>query len=113
MRGIMAFAHAPPKSEGSLVRELRAQFMGAKYDDRAPIIPRGDEQEAQIVEEVNRFVESAPMAEGRVPIGSAPFPQSGVPISGDEEMESVVIQRKIRRKRGSWWQVGKDIEKKR
>jgi hypothetical protein len=113
MRGIMAFAHAPPKSENSLVRELRAQFMGAKYDDRAPIIPRGDEQEAQIVEEVNRFVESAPMAEGRVPIGSAPFPQSGVPISGDDEMESVVIQRKIRRKRGSWWQVGKDIEKKR
>ena len=112
MRGIIAFSHAPPKSEGSLVRELRAQFMGAKYDDRAPIIPRGDEQEAQIVEEVNRFVDSA-VSEGHVPMGSAPFPQSGVPIAGDEDKESVVIRRTIRRKRGSWWQVAKDLDKKR
>jgi hypothetical protein len=111
-RGIMAFAHAPPKREGSLVRELRAQFMGATYDDRTPIVPRHDEQEAQIVEEVNRFVDSAPVPEGRVPMGSAPFPQSGVPIAGDEEMESVVIRRTERRKRGSWWQIAKDLETK-
>jgi hypothetical protein len=110
--GNMAFAHAPPKREGSLVRELRAQFMGAGYDDRPPILPRDNAEEAQIVEEVNRFVDSAPVAEGRVPIGSAPFPQSGVPIAGDEDKESVVIRRTVRKKRGSWWQVAKDIDKK-
>ncbi|MGO9264835.1 MAG: hypothetical protein ACLQBA_08115 [Candidatus Binataceae bacterium] len=111
-RGIMAFAHAPPKRDGSLVRELRAQFMGTKYDDRPPIVLHDGEKEAEIVAEVNRFVDSAPLAEGRVPIDSAPFPQSGVPIAGDEDKESVVIQRTIRRKRGSWWQVAKDIDKK-
>jgi hypothetical protein len=112
-RSIMAFAHAPPKRDGSLVRELRARFMGTEYDDRPPILLGDKEKEAQIVAEVNRFVDLAPLTEGRVPIDSAPFPQSGVPIAGDEEKESVVIQRTIRKKRGSWWQVAKDIDKKR
>jgi hypothetical protein len=99
------FAHAPPKREGSLVRELRA--MGATYDDRTPIQVGDEERDAQIVADVNRFVDAAPVEEGRVLMGSAPFPQSGVSIAGDKEMESVVIRRSVHRKRGSWWQISK------
>jgi hypothetical protein len=99
-RGIMSFAHAPPKQGGSVVRELRAQFMGANYDDRPPVSIGSAEQEAEIVAQVNQMVDSAP------------FPESGVPISGDEDAESVVIRRTIRKKRGSWWQMPKDIDKK-
>jgi hypothetical protein len=98
-RGITNFAHAPPKLEGSLVRELRAQFMGANYDDRPPVALKSPEQEAEIVAQINQMIDSAP------------FPESGVPISGDEDKESVVIKRSVHKKRGSWWQVPKDIDK--
>jgi hypothetical protein len=75
--------------------------MGQTYDDGPPVTLKSSRTgEAAIVNEVQQW------------LGTAPFPEGGVPISGNEDAEAVVIQRVMRRKSGSWWQVPKDLKYK-
>jgi hypothetical protein len=55
--GIMAFAHAPPNREGSIVRQLRAEFMGAGYDDAPPVaLPSADDPKTKaLVEDIMKW----------------------------------------------------------
>ena len=89
-RGIRAFAHAPPKRDGSIVRKLRAEFMGAEYDDRPPITPAppGDPRDEELVRFVNQMTE-------------APDAPEGMTEEDSEEPPSFTFKRLVRKKRGS------------
>lgn len=99
-RGIGVFAHAPPKLDGSVVRQLRAKFLSATYDDGPYIEPpkKGDPRHAEIFKDAEKW-KDAPTA----PPGSEP--------RDDERLEMLQIERRIRHKKGSWWQLGKDFKK--
>jgi hypothetical protein len=99
-RGITFFAHAPPKREGSLVRSLRAQFMGEKYDDQPLINPpeQGSRNSEELVNEVSKWAE-APSAPSQL-------------AADDDDIEAMTIKRSVRKKRGSWWQLPKDLGSK-
>jgi hypothetical protein len=98
--GIMRFAHAPPKNDGSLVRRLRARFLGTDYDDRPPPgPPRNDEKSKKLVEKLTRW-QHAPAAE-----------QTDAPRSVSlDDMESVSMARLVPKRKGSWWLVPKDLK---
>ncbi len=97
-RGISNFAYAPPKLEGSMVRSLRAQFMGAGYDDQPPIHPpdKGDPASDKLVSEVSKWNEAATL------------PDDGVGTD-DDHIEATTIQRSVKKRRGSWWQLPRDL----
>jgi len=95
-KGISHFAYAPPKREGSLVRELRAQFLSEGYDDAPPVkAPKDPEKERQLVEKLNRWAEAAP-------------PDSSEAPTDFEKHATMTIKRSVRLRKGSWWQLPKE-----
>lgn len=87
-QGIMEFAQAPPKRDGSLVRELRAQFLAPGYDDQPPVpVPEG-EQGAELVQHLNAW-------------SSAPTAPMDISIRDNDELEMMALERKVHRKKGS------------
>jgi hypothetical protein len=96
--GIMNFAHAPPKVEGSLVRELRARFLKPDYDDRPRIEPppEDDARNKELVADIDDW-ESAPE-----------LAQSMGDDGGEADM--MMIKRRIAKRKGSWWQLPKDLK---
>jgi hypothetical protein len=95
-RVIMSFAHAPPKREGSLVRELRARFMGAGYDDRPPVQIQDKEKNTELVQQLTAWTKApAALQEMARDIGANTW--------------MTAIQRRVRKKKGSWYQVPKDL----
>jgi hypothetical protein len=104
-RGIMSFAHAPPKLDGSLVRELRSRYMRKGYDDEPPIDPKAaDPAKMKALAEHLASWAKAP-EEPPAP------PTEGVPFGG-AETKMMAIERRVRLKKGSWWQLPKDIKDK-
>lgn len=101
-RGIMDFAHVPPKLEGSLVRELRAKYMRPGVDDepRIDLKNRDPAQTKVIVDHLTSWSNAQTAAPGEVE------------ISSDEDTKMLGIQRKVRHRKGSWWQLPKDIKEK-
>jgi hypothetical protein len=99
-RGITFFAQAPPKIEGSLVRRLRASYMGAGYDDQPPIEPpvKGDPRHTKLIEDLDKW-QKAPDAPA-----DARQPADG------ERVELLSLKRRVHKKRGSWYQVPKDLK---
>lgn len=99
-KGIMNFAHSPPKLERSLVRELRARFLGEGYDDRPPIErpPEGDPRDNELIADFEGW-KSAPEVAG---------------LTGEDgsEADMIMIERRISKRRGSWWQLPKDLKAK-
>jgi hypothetical protein len=95
-RGITFFAHAPPKRDRSIVRVLRAQFLGANYDDAAleSLPPPGPERADYLYKKSKMWTRDVPV-------------QDTGPMS-PQVAETVVIRRTIKPQRGSWWQVPSD-----
>ena len=99
-RGLSHFAYAPPKREGSLVRALRSQLLGEGYDDAPRMMaPTDPEKERQLVEEVNRWVEASPADPSEAP-------------TDFERHDTMTIKRSVRLRKGSWWQLPKELGSK-
>jgi hypothetical protein len=88
--GIRAFAHYPPT--GNLVADLWDRFMRKGYRDEQPV-KLDPEQEADLVRRLSEFRERPTL--------------SGGELGHTGEMMS--IARMVRKKRGSWWQLPKDM----
>ena len=93
----MSFAKRAPNLEGSVVRALRARYLRAGYDDE-PVVelertPEDAERDRKLIEHFQRW-HKAPPANRR----------------GEGEVRMMGIQRHVRKKRGSWHQVPKDIK---
>src|SRR5690606_24311442 len=63
-RGVMGFAHSPPKIEGSIVRRLRARFMRKGYDEEPPVKlpPASDERTKKLVDELLKWKDAPEVA---------------------------------------------------
>jgi hypothetical protein len=90
--GISAIAHALPP--GNLVADLWDKFMRKGYRDE-PHVKMAPEKEAELVKRAKAF-RKQPTAAG--------------PGVGMEDPEMVSVERRVRRRRGSWWQVPKDLK---
>lgn len=93
--GIMRFADFPPTDGASLVAEVWARqgFRSrSHHENLAPKLKPEDEK--RIVAELKSFTKGETIA---------PFP---LPPDGDD---TVSIERRIAKKKGSWWQLPKDL----
>jgi hypothetical protein len=90
---IFTFASVPPPLAGSLVRELRALYMGERYDSRPQPDPRSlsPETHEKIAREMKEWQESPSAAPGRP----------------TERLDTVIVPRTVHAKKGSWFQVPK------
>ena len=91
-KGISAIAHAPPS--GNLVADLWDKFLRKGYRDE-PQVKMEPEKEAELVKRLKAFSKQ-PTVEG--------------PGVGMDDAEMVSVERRVRRRRGSWWQVPKDLK---
>lgn len=91
-KGISAFAHAPPA--GNLVADLWDKFLRKGYRDE-PRVKMDPEKEAELVERFKEF---------------SAQPTISSPAASTDDAEMVSVQRKVRKRRGSWWQIAKDYK---
>lgn len=93
-RGIMAFAQVPPKIDGSIVRRLRARFLRPGFDDRRPIdsTAMGEDQTKALLDDIKNW-RNAPTVSNLV----------------EQEPRALIIRRALRKRKGSWWQLPKDL----
>ena len=95
----MAFAKSPPKADGSIVRELRAKFLRTGYDDepRRERANKSPEADAKLVKDLRAWTK-------------APTAPSEFANDPSLETQMMAMQRMVRRKKGSWYQVPKDMK---
>jgi hypothetical protein len=90
-KGLMSFASAPP--QGNLVAEIWDARMRRGYREE-PSVKMDPEEEKKLVERLKAFRKQETLHAGDASVG-------------EDEMMSVT--RSVRRKRGSWYQVPKDM----
>ena len=90
----MAFAKTPPKIGGALVRRLRVRFLRPGIDDQPPVEPplKDDQRSKALLNHLKKWQNAPTAAE---------------PLEQEPEMFS--LKRQMRKKRGNWWQVPKDL----
>jgi hypothetical protein len=93
-RGIMAFASRPPRITDSLTRHLRGRFLGRDYDDRPVVEPpsKDDPRSKELLDATKNWDEASEVEA----------------LTSDPEFMS--IERRVRRKKGQWYQVPKDLQ---
>jgi len=98
-QGLMRFAPTPPlDDEGSLVAELWDRHLDPAWRSRSgPSPPRDELEDAKILKHLKQFSEAPP-----VPPTDAEFD------SMDADM--VQVQRRVHKRKGSWWQLPKDLK---
>jgi hypothetical protein len=92
-RGISSFAHSPPP--GTLIAEIWDRFMRKGYRDEEAVT-MNPKEEAQLVAKLKEFTEQPTLSQGNTAV--------------NEEPEMVSVVRKVRMKRGNWWQLPKDFK---
>ena len=96
-KGIMSFANGPPQHVDSLVAKLWDRHVPAWRGLREVTPPTDTARSKELVDELNRF--------------------SKAPVLSPEEVDfdprdpdSLSLQRFVQKKRGSWWQLPKNLE---
>lgn len=77
------------------MRRLRAKRLGVGYDDLDPIDPQKmkPSQSEDLANDLQQWIEAPPASHDE----------------NDEDPEMMAVERRIRKKKGSWWQVPKDL----
>lgn len=96
-RGVISFASKPPTEGGFLTSELW-DILGASWRNKGEnLSPLTNEANDKLVKLIKGFTEAPTL------------PPDKMPDSVDE-LDSLSIQRSIRKKKGSWYQIPKDLE---
>jgi hypothetical protein len=93
-KGISAFAHSPP--DGNLVAELWDRFLRKGYRDELPV-EMSPEEHAELLKRLKEFTKRQTLQGG---------------VDAEKEDEMIAVEREVRQKRGSGWQLAKDASGK-
>jgi hypothetical protein len=96
-RGVISFASKPPTEEKFLTAELWDMLGTSWRTESENIAPVSEEANEKLLRHIKAFTDAPTL-----PADQMPGPT--------EELDSLSIQRSIRRKRGSWYQVPKDLK---
>jgi hypothetical protein len=93
-KGIMSFADVPP--HGNLVADLWDRHMrGGIRTEPKESAPRDAESDAELIRKFKEFRKQPTLSLGE---------------AAAEQEDMIAISRSVHRKRGSWWQVPKDLQ---
>jgi hypothetical protein len=94
-QGVLSFAAGPPKEGDFLVTRLWDRFLPTWRDrDRTESDRYSD---TQLLEDLRSLSKAPPLPPGHAPLNS-------------QEVDMIQIERRVRRRKGSWYQVPKDIK---
>jgi hypothetical protein len=85
--------HSPP--DGNLVAELWDRFLRKGYRDEPPV-EMSPEEHAELLKRLKEFTTGPSLHQGGV--------------DAEKEDEMIAVEREVRQKRGSWWQLAKDFK---
>ncbi len=91
-KGLYAFASSPPKDDGFLMD----RFLPNWRKHSGIVAPKNNEASRRLVEHVKEFAEAKPLEPEQVDFDPS-------------NPDSMVIKRKVSKRRGKWWQLPKDI----
>jgi len=94
-RGVIAFAPWPPVDDRFLVSRIFDQFQPGWRARTAPRPKMDPEAEKRLVEELNKLTKAHGLP--------------AEPLESDESVDIVSVQRRVRRKKGSWNLVPEDL----
>lgn len=96
-KGVISFASKPPQDGEYLTAELW-DLMGSSWRKQSEnIAPLSEEANEKLLKHIRGFTD-------------APTVTREAMFDPSEELDSLSLQRSIRRKRGSWYQIPKDLE---
>lgn len=96
-RGLIGLVGAPPIGGGYLMTELwKRHLRPGALDDRNITEGMSAEAQAKLVEELTAFTKGAPLPPGEE-------------LLNDDSIEAMTIERRISKRKGSWWQLPKDM----
>lgn len=97
-RGVISFASIPPADEGFLTADLwdilGTSWRNKKFENIAPLSREANDK---LVQHIKGFTDAPTLPSDQMPDPS-------------EELDGLSMQRSVRRKRGSWYQVPKDLK---
>jgi len=96
-KGVMSFAGSPPKEGKYLVSTIWDHHLGKWREWPETKTSRDPEKDAKLVEELKKETDAYPLPPNEVDVES-------------EDVDMLSIQRIVRKKKGSWHQVPKDLE---
>jgi hypothetical protein len=96
-KGIIAFASAAPALEGSIIRRLRARFLRPGVDDPPRVTREAAPTDPELLRELQSWTK-------------APDAPSSRELPDTEEPQMISIQRRVSKRKGSWWQLPKDLK---
>lgn len=95
-KGVMSFADVPPKDDNILAQIWDRHF--PKWRERKePKIPNTPSQNEALVKELNKFTDATPLPPDQIDFDP-------------KNTDSLSIKRSVRKRKGSWWQVPKDLK---
>lgn len=95
-KGVYAIAVRPP-SANFLVTQLWDRFLPNWRSLPKQFFPRKQEEDKRLIQQITEFVEAKPIGADQVDIDLS-------------NANAMVIQRRVRKKKGKWWQVPHDLE---
>jgi hypothetical protein len=97
-RGLIGLVGAPPTEGGHLVTELWKRHLRPEaLDDRDVTEGMSAEAREKLAEELTAFTKGAALPRGAEALE-------------DDTIEAVSIERRITKRKGSWWQLPKDLQ---
>lgn len=97
-RGLMSLVGSPPTEGGYLVTELWKHHLRPEaLHDRNAAEGMSAAAQAKLVEELTAFTKGAPLPAGHEPLN-------------DDDIQIVSVERRISKRKGSWWQLPKDLQ---
>jgi hypothetical protein len=97
-KGLSAFAVQPPPGDDSLITKLWDKFLRQSWRDAKQKTPRNKQQEAALLEQLKEMSKAPAVLPGTIDLNNS------------DDLDYVVIERQVQRRRGNYWQVPKDLK---
>jgi hypothetical protein len=96
-RGLIGRIDAPPTDGGYLTTELwKRHLRPSALDDENLVEGMSAEAKAKLFEELTAFTKGEPLP-------------AGAELANEDAIEATTIERRISKRKGSWWQLAKDM----
>ena len=93
--GVLSFAHTPPNDDDFLTSQLWDRHMGADWRTGDEIVDKMPEKNEKLVEMMNKIKELPTIHPEKIDY---------------DDINSMTLSRYLKKRKGSWYQINKDIE---